>query len=318
MDKENLKDNILKSSTLRPDINIVVEIPIGSYGYIIDGETPENVVGLITRGIETCCGITMQTNNEKNIYFLAHITQATDIEDENFGLLNWIKICQEKLKCTEIENLKIEIHHGKNDTESQEIGTDYATRIRNILDNSKYKGRLQIKTHQNSGDACLILRDQQKKELEAYMLDFYKITTDTTNESNKRKKFIIESRNAHSKAMLNYLGNNKSSCTFMQPNGNELINFLQELKITLSESELPPNDYQTKIIEKLFKTRTVRIPTGCAANPTIQVETYPLIEYYSGKPYTNGVNIIKNQYRTVLKNQNHENQNTEKQSLPDH
>ena len=40
MDKENLKDNILKSSTLRPDINIVVEIPIGSYGYIIDGETP--------------------------------------------------------------------------------------------------------------------------------------------------------------------------------------------------------------------------------------------------------------------------------------
>ena len=102
MDEKHSTNGTLELLTLPSDIKIVVEIPIGSYGYIIDGETPENVVGLITRGIETCCGITMQTNNEKNIYFLAHITQATDIEDENFGLLNWIKICQKKLKCTEI------------------------------------------------------------------------------------------------------------------------------------------------------------------------------------------------------------------------
>lgn len=87
---------------------------------------------------------------------------------------------------------------------------------------------------------------------------------------------------------------------------------MEKLEITLFESNLTPDKYQTEIIEKLFKTRTVRIPTGCATNPTIQIETYPLIEYYSGKSYTNGVNIIKNQYRTVLKNQNHENQNTEK------
>lgn len=89
----------------------------------------------------------------KEIYFLAHIDEQTDIEDKTHGLINWIRICKDKLDINDIKNsdIKIILYYGR-DTDKKCKYSDIINKI--IKDNI-----LSITTvqHNNSSDNCLLL-----------------------------------------------------------------------------------------------------------------------------------------------------------------
>ena len=131
----NVKNRI-ESIIIEPDQKqTIISIPQGCYGYIVKSQTPNNIIGLITEGLATCYGIVMtrkKTNDE--IYFLAHIDGQTNIEDKAHGLINWIRICKDKLDINDIKNsdIKIILHYGR-DTDKKCKYSDIINKI--IKDN---------------------------------------------------------------------------------------------------------------------------------------------------------------------------------------
>ncbi len=63
-----------------------IYVPQGCYAEIISS-TPENVLGLITSGIHSCCSIIITNSKDRYKYIaLCHADDKTDLEDLKYGI----------------------------------------------------------------------------------------------------------------------------------------------------------------------------------------------------------------------------------------
>ena len=222
----------------------------------------KNIIGLMTDGIATCCGIVMMCKYmDKKMYFLAHIDEITDIEDKDSGLINWIKICQNSLYITDVEKVNIEIilHYGK-DTGTIGSGCDYSERISKIVKDNGLN--ISLIQHKQSSDNCLLFRNS----IESYNL------------ANTIKKVgkIQSSQLPFLKKSKEDLALDTTNQIFFVPTG--FVLSLKDDGITVINSQ----QEKIQLFRMKFETSNKK---------------YPLLEYYSGTDLTNGSNMIESIYK---------------------
>lgn len=70
--------------------HILIKIPQKCYGYITP-DTPSNIKGLFTDGLNTCSGITLLVHNTNNDYiFFCHADSQTNLASKTHGVPSWI------------------------------------------------------------------------------------------------------------------------------------------------------------------------------------------------------------------------------------
>lgn len=112
---------------------IFVHVPQGFYAKITP-ETPVEVKGLYTTGINTCTCLIV-TNEERTHMFLAHVDGLTmNISDESLGLNSWIKEIYRK---SYTKNINIKIHYGEEVIDLE--GSTYYRTIKDCLEKSGFK-----------------------------------------------------------------------------------------------------------------------------------------------------------------------------------
>ena len=81
-----------------------IYVPQGCYAAITP-DTPAEVIGLVTAGMDPCSHIIV-ANNATRAMVLCHVDHQTNLEDPANGLSSWIdKVCQDR----DYQNLSISI-----------------------------------------------------------------------------------------------------------------------------------------------------------------------------------------------------------------